>query len=296
MPATVIFAPSLVSGALLLGSTSVTTQVTGLVEVSIEYICRRADIDAQLEKFFLDAPPPIFPSQTISASTLKNGKLFMLNYGVEDQYGVVTISARYVGVTSKQIKPYLNFAYKDFNVAVNVHVSTSGYFGGRLKVRELFPNETNNDFDSEPAFGVGFRGRSEEISYNFATLDTVFDESTLTRPTNENAFAEIALTGRIRDGTFVGEFGSVFNSSTYDLLVVGSASPNFVEPALVSAGAVRDYAAEQNGLDRDFSTLTIADWADRGVMPNSNFLLSRRTTAITPSVYLREFKFTPFIV
>lgn len=296
MPATVLFAPSLVSGALLLGNTNVVTQVTGLVEVNIDYICRRADLDAQLDKFFLDAPPPTFPTRAISAATLKEGKLFMVNYGVQDQYGVVTISAKYVGVTSKPIKPYLNFAYKDFNTLVGVHVSTSGYFGGQDKVFELFPNEVDNDFLFRPAFRVGFKGRAEEISYNFATLDTAFDESALIAPPTDKVFAEIALTNIIIDGTTSGRFGSVFNTATLDLLIDGVPAPDFTEPAVVTPQEVRDFAATQNGLDRSFSELSLEDWTGRGVRPRVNVNLSRRITAITPSVYLREFKFTPFIL
>jgi len=301
MPSVVHFAPSLVSGGLLVGKTNVNTQVTGLVDVTVDYICRTADLDTHLEKFFLDAPPPVFPSRTISTTALVEGKLFMVNYGVNDQYGVATISARYAGVTSKPIKPYASFEYSDFAVAVPVYVSLSGAFGSQ----EFIGFGEVNDFAFPPgAMTVSFRGRAESIAYTWATLDTASAVPTTLppRPAESDALAELELVpGAIVSTNYLGEFGEVFNTPQLEVLINGQNVGSNYEPPKVNSLDVLTYAAQQNGLLaggnlRDwFGVLTVAQWQSRGVVPRVGFQVSRRTQAITPSVYIREIEYTPLV-
>jgi hypothetical protein len=300
MPATIHFSPSLVSGGLLLGKTNVNTQVSGLVDVSIDYICRTADLDIHLDKFFLDAQPPTFPSRTISPSALAEGKLFMVNYGVDDQYGVATISARYAGVTSKPIKPYATFEYSDFSAAVPVFVNTSGAFGGQ----NFIGVEPINDFQFTPgAMTIGMRGRLESISYTFATLDSASAIPTTLPPppAAEDAFAELELIpGAINSTDFNGVFGFVFTEEVVKTIAdapVGS--PNF-EPARINSGDVLEFVAKVNGLPGNvftewFGGLSVEQWRARGVLPTAFYNIARRTQAITPSVYVREIKYRPFV-
>jgi hypothetical protein len=301
MPSVVHFAPSLVSGGLLVGKTNVNTQVTGLVDVTVDYICRTADLDTHLEKFFLDAPPPVFPSRTISTTALVEGKLFMVNYGVQDQYGVATISARYAGVTSKPIKPYATFEYSDFAVAVPVYVSLSGAFGSQEFIGF---GDSNNDFAFPPgAMTVGFRGRAESIAYTWATLDTasVVPTTLPPRPTPTDALAELELVpGAIVSTNYLGQFGEVFNEQQLDLVIDGQNVGSSYTPPKVNSLQVLEFAASANGLTGTqplqwFGGLTVEQWQARGVLPNVTFQISRRTQAITPSVYIREIEYTPLV-
>jgi hypothetical protein len=193
MPSVVHFAPSLVAGSLLIAKSMVNTQATGLVEVSVDYICRSADLPSQVAKFFLDAPPPIFPSKTISTSSLARGKLFMLNYGVTDQYGIATINARYAGVTAKAARPFATFEYSSFAVGVPVYANLAGVFGSQAFIGGV---QYDNDFSAGAALLlVGMRGRAEIVKYTFATLDEESGAPTSLppQPSNDKALAKLEL-------------------------------------------------------------------------------------------------------
>jgi hypothetical protein len=300
MPSVVHFAPSLVSGGLLVGKTNVNTQVTGLVDVTVDYICRTADLDTHLEKFFLDAPPPVFPSRTISTTALVEGKLFMVNYGVNDQYGVATISARYAGVTSKPIKPYATFEYIDFAVRVPVYVNTTGAFGSQQFIGYI---EANNDFSAPPgAMTVRMRGRAEAISYAWATLDTSSPAPLLLppAPSEADAFAELELVGGgISVTEFEGEFGYAANAQL-PLFTIGDPNAANYTPPKVASLDVLYFVAQANGLppgkpSESFQGLTMNDWRARGVVPRAYYSISRRTQAVTPSVYVREIEYAPTV-
>lgn len=300
MPVLVHFAPGLTQGNLLIGPSSVNTQVNGLVEVSIDYICREADLETQVEKFFVDAPPPIFPARSISPSNLEQGKLFMVNYGVSQQYGVATINARYAGVTSKAIRPFKTFSYNDFAVGAKVYVSLTGSFGGS----EYLPYaEPDNDFlkTGNHSMTVGMRGRVESVKYTWASLDTdVVPTSLPTRPTAADAIADIELiAGAISYRTDLeGRFGSVFTQAVWTEIAAGQLEQSY-EPVKVGALEVLEYAAAQNGLvglvPRVFDSLTVDQWTARGVGPQIFFAISRRVEAVTPSVYIREIEYKPSV-
>jgi hypothetical protein len=301
MPALVHFAPSLTQGNLTIGPSSVNTQVNGLVEVSIDYICRESDLEAQIEKFYVDAPPPIFPTRGISPSNLQQGKLFMVNYGVTQQYGVATINARYAGVTSKAVRPFKTFSYSDFAVGAKVYVSLTGNFGGG----DFLPfNEPDNDFlggSNNYSMTVGMRGRVESIKYTWASLDTDAVPTSLpARPTAADAIADIELiAGAISYRTdLTGRFGNVFSEAVWQEIAAGQLEQSY-QPVNVGALEVLQYAAQQNGLvglvPRVFDALTIDQWTARGVGPQILFSISRRSEAVTPSVYIREIEYKPSV-
>lgn len=300
MPATVHFAPELTQGNLVIGRTIVNTQVTGLVDVSIDYICRQSDLEAQVEKFFVDAEPPIFPARSISPNNLQQGKLFMVNYGVDQQYGVATINARYAGVTSKAIRPFKTFDYDDFAVAARVYVSLSGNFGGQDYIG---PGELDNDFVSgnNYAMTVGLRGRVESVKYTWASLDTgVLPGNLPSRPLEADAIADIELIpgALVYRTDLSGKFGSVFTQSTWTEIAAGQLQQSY-QPATATAFEVLSYAATQNGLSGSppnaFLPLTVEQWLARGVGPQIGFTIARRTESVTPSVYIREIEYKPTV-
>jgi hypothetical protein len=298
MPAIVHFAPSLTAGGLLISKSQVNTQITGLVEVSVDYLCRSSDLPTVIAKFFLDAPPPIFPSRVISQASLAQGKLFMVNYGVTDQYGVATINARYAGVTSKQIKPFATFEYSSFGVAVSVYANTAGNFGSQSY---LAPLESSNEFQFPPGImTVGMRGRAESVKYTFATLDAESGIPTALPPppNNESAFAKLELIpGAISSTDVNGRFGDVLTDpSPFQVFDPINNPP--APPETVNSNDVINYVAQVNNFPTgtDFRNLTIDQWRARGVVPSVFWETERRVEAVTPSVYVREIIYRPSIV
>lgn len=299
MSATVHFAPTLAAGSLMIGKATVNTQATGLVDVMVDYICRSADLPTHVAKFYIDAPPPVFPSKTIARSALAQGRLHMVNYGVSDQYGIATIQARYAGVTSQPIKVFKSFDYSDFTIAARVYVSLTGFFGGQFEVIAF--NEADNDFATNHALTVGMRGRTEGVKYTWASLDTgTLPETLPPKPSIDDAFAELELIpGALTYRTdFSGRFGDRFAQAVWTEISQGVLTQNY-EPAQATALQVLLYAAEQNGLvgpvQRAFAALSVDDWRSRGVVPQVGFNISRRTEAVTPSVYIREIEYRPFV-
>jgi hypothetical protein len=300
MAAVLHFNPTLQAGGLVLARTTVNTQLTGLIDVSIDYVCRAQDIPSQVLKFFIDAPPPIFPSKTIPRAALAGGQLFMANYSVTQEYGVGTISARYAGVTSKPVRPFKTFEYSSFAAAARVYVALSGAFGSRDFIGAAEPF---NDFGSigPGALTVGMKGRVEAVKYTWATLDTgsALPATVPPQPAREDAFAELDL---IPNAVSViereGRFGELFQSSIVQTVIDGvpTEGPSY-EPPLVSAVEVADFAAQRFGLTgwQDFRQLTPDDWRSRGVVPEVFYSIGRRTEAITPSVYVREIVYQPFV-
>ena len=298
MPATVHFSPTLAAGSLMIGKATVNTQSTGLVDVSVDYICRSADLPTHVAKFYIDAPPPVFPSKTIARSALAQGRLHMVNYGVSDQYGIATINARYAGVTSQPVKPFKSFEYSDFSTAARVYVSLTGFFGGQLEVIAF--NEADNDFAYNDAMTVGMRGRTEGVKYTWASLDTgTLPETLPPKPSTDDAFAELELIpGALSYNTdLTGRFGDRFATQVWTQIAQGQLQQNYA-PASATALQVLSYAADKNGLvgtvPNAFAVLSVDDWRSRGVQPQVFFNTSRRTEAVTPSVYIREIEYRPF--
>jgi hypothetical protein len=302
MPSTVHFAPSLGAGSLLIAKSMVNTQTTGLVEVSVDYICRSADLPTQVAKFFLDAPPPIFPSKTISTSSLAQGKLFMVNYGVTDQYGIATINARYAGVTARAIKPFATFEYSNFAVSLPVYANLAGVFGSQKFIGSL---EFDNDFSANDVLRVSMRGQAEVVKYTFATLDAESGVPTSLppRPTDDKAFAKLELVPdgiRIADRT--GRYGDILTPAVpNEKLIPFENDPPPAPPPeplpTVSADAVASYLLVANNYPAGFQfrDITLEQWRERGVQPRIYWNIARQTEAVTPSVYIREITYAPFV-
>jgi hypothetical protein len=297
MAATVHFAPALANGGLILGRTQVVTQATGLVEVSAEYIARQADLPRVVDRFFLDAPPPIFPTASISPRNLQQGALFMVNYAVSQEYGIATITARYAGVTSKPIVPYRTFDYVNFTSSNLIFVSLTGAFGGSNFVK-AFGAEENNDYLRNFAATVSLKGRAEQTRFTFAALADA-PQPNLPPPAKDitDAVSEIE-SGAVRArGGFTGFFGGEFTFEAVDPLPLAPGATvdpvtGLISPPKVSPLQVITFAAEQNGLNH-LSEVTAEQWADRGIRPQGYYSIAKRNQAITPSVFIREITYIP---
>jgi hypothetical protein len=69
---------------------------SGLITVSLEYAITQATAASISSLFFLDQPPPIFPS-ALSPEDLQRKMLFLQNVSTVRQAGQITVSATYVG-------------------------------------------------------------------------------------------------------------------------------------------------------------------------------------------------------
>lgn len=77
-------------------SQSAAQEPTGLVRVSVEYAVTDANSARINSLFFLDAPPPAFPS-VVNREDLQRGALFMLNHTATKSFGQWIVQATYVG-------------------------------------------------------------------------------------------------------------------------------------------------------------------------------------------------------
>lgn len=96
MPSTVIGNATWSSTGLVLSQQTVQEQVTGLVNVQLTYVCPAAKQHALARSFYLDAPPPIWPSVVTRAELLTNN-LYMTTRTVERLNGLCYIRAEYAG-------------------------------------------------------------------------------------------------------------------------------------------------------------------------------------------------------
>jgi hypothetical protein len=69
-------------------------QVTGLVNVSVEYVTATPERVSDL--FYTDAPPPIWPT-SVDEWALQNRSLYMVSRSMAKANGLTTISAEYAG-------------------------------------------------------------------------------------------------------------------------------------------------------------------------------------------------------
>jgi hypothetical protein len=299
MPSLTHFAPALTSGGLLIGASSVATQPSGLVEVSVEYICRRTDLAAQIAKFFIDAPPPIFPSRAVAAANLQEGKLFLVNYTVNEQYGVATIQARYAGAT-KTITPFKTFDYNNFSVSVPLYTTLQGYWFGSAIQGFAFgagatriPEVGNNDFNAGSSganwASVTMTGRLEVVRFSYATLAATPPPASV-GAASADFFAEInyeANSFRVGDKfDREGRFGGPFVDGVQEELT-----------ALEVANKVAQLNGAPGIVPRVWfeSIVTSNVLAERGVAPLIRVTTSRRIEAVTPSLYVIEIEYRPEI-
>jgi hypothetical protein len=96
MPSTIIGSASWNATGLVLSAQSAQEQVTGLVNVQVTYVAPVTKQAQASAKFYLDAPPPIWPSVITRAELLTNN-LYMVTRTVERMNGLCYIRAEYAG-------------------------------------------------------------------------------------------------------------------------------------------------------------------------------------------------------
>jgi hypothetical protein len=106
MPAIVYQSPGMAARRLALVSQSAQEQITGLVNVSVEYVTTTANRDRVAAMFYVDAPPPIWPD-SVNQFELQNRALYMVSRNITQANGLVTINAEYAGGLKRTDSPTL---------------------------------------------------------------------------------------------------------------------------------------------------------------------------------------------
>ncbi len=97
MAATLHIASRLTSRRFVILDQSESQDPNGLVTVSVTYsVAPSATTDLD-RLFYLDAPPPVFPTCTQKSTLQSTQGLYLLEHSVEKQFGLWTIQATYVG-------------------------------------------------------------------------------------------------------------------------------------------------------------------------------------------------------
>jgi hypothetical protein len=97
MPATLHIGSRMTSGRFVILEQNETQAPNGLVTVGVTYSVNPSAVSNLSQIFYLDAPPPVFPTST-QKSTLQSAQgLYLLDHLVSKQNGLTTIQATYVG-------------------------------------------------------------------------------------------------------------------------------------------------------------------------------------------------------
>ena len=101
MPSTIIGSSTWNTRGIVLSSQSAQEQVNGLVNVQVEYTVPATKQQKIDQLFYVDAPPPIWPSVVNRGEMLTNN-IYMTERTVERANGLVTVQASYVGGLQRQ--------------------------------------------------------------------------------------------------------------------------------------------------------------------------------------------------
>ena len=141
MPSTIIGSASWNSTGLVLSAQSAQEQVTGLVNVQVTYVAPATKQAQASAKFYLDAPPPIWPS-VVSRGELVTNNLYMVDRTIERANGLVTINASYAGGLQRA-------GFKGFYLREQLENGKRGtafnYYDGQAFF-QTSPTETNPTF------------------------------------------------------------------------------------------------------------------------------------------------------
>jgi hypothetical protein len=123
MPSIVIKSTAFASSGLALNSQTFTEDISGLVRVAMTFTTTTAKRDAVSQLFYVDAPPPIFPT-SIDRYLLQTEQLYMVDRTVTQSNGLVEISAQYAGALKSSIaSPKVSLERKSVNFNLSIRVT-----------------------------------------------------------------------------------------------------------------------------------------------------------------------------
>lgn len=123
MPSIVIKSTAFSTTGLVVNSQTFTEDISGLVRVAMTFTTTTAKRDTVSQLFYVDAPPPIFPT-SIDSYLLQSEQLYMVDRTVTQSNGLVEISAQYAGALKSSIaSPKVSLERKSVNFNLQIKVS-----------------------------------------------------------------------------------------------------------------------------------------------------------------------------
>jgi hypothetical protein len=134
MPSIVIKSTAFSTTGLVVNSQTFTEDISGLVRVAMTFTTTTAKRDTVSQLFYVDAPPPIFPT-SIDSYLLQSEQLYMVDRTVTQSNGLVQISAQYAGALKSSVaNPRVSIERQiqgfNFQVAVSEEVDSSTWRAG----------------------------------------------------------------------------------------------------------------------------------------------------------------------
>ncbi len=126
MPYTIIESAEFMQRGIAVTSSSCAEQVNGLVEVQVRYTIPKSK-QSQIDRlFYVDAPPPLYPSCISKASLLTN-RLYMATRSVSSDSGFLVIDASYVGALARPGSPGYYLTEEKAPITIGTNFYAIGY-------------------------------------------------------------------------------------------------------------------------------------------------------------------------
>jgi hypothetical protein len=273
MSSIVIKSSAFASSGLALNSQTFTEDISGLVRVSMRFTTTTAKRDSVSQLFYVDAPPPIWPS-SIDSYLLQTEQLYMVDRNVTQSNGLVEISAQYAGALKSSIaNPRVSIERIGGAFSFQVYVSRIAlnarwYAGGP----NGFYLGTTNSSEGYDYYQGTFVGANKRVSYAQVGDDIL----SIDNPDAADLILGVVVTQK--------ELADISNQFTsYPADVSGAvAGENAVNYGLYVGGPFYDRSRTPLSLLRQYGNLFVAS--------------DSATEFITPSVTVRNLRFSPYVV
>jgi hypothetical protein len=273
MPSIVIKSSAFASSGFALNSQTFTEDISGLVRVSMRFTTTTAKRDSVSQLFYVDAPPPIWPS-SIDSYLLQTEQLYMVDRNVTQSNGLVEISAQYAGALKSSVaSPKVSIerigGAFSFQVYVSRKVESAMWFAGGLNGFYLGNTNTQEVFDY---YQGTFVGANKRVSYAQVGDDIL---------SIDNPDAADLILGVVVTQKTLADLSNQFNPYPAD--VSGAvAGQDAVSYGLYVGGPFYDRSRTPLSLLRQYGNLFVAS--------------DTSTEFITPSVTVRNLRFFPYVV
>jgi len=130
MPSIVIKSSAFAASGLALNSQEVTEEPSGLINVRMVFTTTAEKNETVSRLFYLDAPPPIFPS-SVNKDELQLRQLYMINRSFALANGMVQITADYAGALNRALSvPYISMGREIKSIDLKVFAGVQIIMGG----------------------------------------------------------------------------------------------------------------------------------------------------------------------
>mgnify|MGYP003649607768 CR=1 FL=1 len=273
MSSIVIKSSAFASSGLALNSQTFTEDISGLVRVSMRFTTTKAKRDSVSQLFYVDAPPPIWPS-SIDSYLLQTEQLYMVDRNVTQSNGLVEISAQYAGALKSSVaNPRVSIerigGAFSFQVYVSRQVLSAMWLAGGPNGFYLGNTNTQDVFDS---YQGTFVGANKRVSYAQVGDDIL---------SIDNPDAADLILGVVVTQKTLADISDQFTPFPTDVsgAVAGANALNY---GFYVGGPFYDRSRTPLSLLRQYGNLFVASDA--------------ATEFITPSVTVRNLRFSPYVV